>query len=160
MSVHWPTVGPEVRMTVDPLDLDAIIAELGTTPPPWTGLPSGTTIGHVHLQVGDLRAAEAFYVGVLGFSVMQRFGSSALFVAAGGYHHHLGLNTWAGPGAPPPPLGSLGLHHYTIYLPHQQALMNVQARVDAAGLGYEMTPAGLWLRDPAQHGLLLTASSV
>lgn len=150
----WPRAGHEVRMSVDPLDIDGLLRELGVHEP-WTGLAAGTTVGHVHLHVNDLRAAEGFYVGVLGFEVMQRFGSSALFVAAGGYHHHLGLNVWAGVGAPPPPADAVGLRHYAVRLPDAAALAAVVARVRAAGLPLEETAAGLLVRDPAQNGVLL-----
>ncbi len=151
----WPTAGREVRMAVDPLDIDGLLGELGGTPGPWAGLPAGTTIGHVHLQVADLRAAEAFYVGVLGFEVMQRFANSALFLSAGGYHHHLGLNVWAGVGAPPPPPDAVGLRHYAVRLPDRLALEAVVGRVRAAGLSVEERPDGVLVRDPAQNGVLL-----
>ncbi len=154
----WPKSGSEVRMTVDPLNIESILGELGE-PEPWAGLPAGTTIGHVHLHVSDLRSAEAFYVGLLGFEVMQRFGNSALFVAAGGYHHHLGLNIWAGVGAPPPPADAVGLRHYAIRLPDAAALEAVVARLRAAGLPLEECCAGLLVRDPAQNGVLLLGAN-
>lgn len=149
---QWPKAGAEVRMTVDPLDFDGLLAELDDRP--WEGLAAGSVIGHVHLHVSDIPAAEAFYCGLLGFEVMQRFGPSALFVSAGGYHHHLGLNTWQGVGAPPPPADALGLRFYEIRLP-VPALEAVAARVRAAGLPLEERDGGLFLRDPAQNGLLL-----
>lgn len=155
----WPKAGREVRMTVDPLDIDSILGELGGAPGPWEGLPAGTTIGHVHLHVADLRSAEAFYVGVLGFEVMQRFGNSALFVAAGGYHHHLGLNIWAGAGAPPPPPDAVGLRHYAVRLPDADALDALVGRVRAAGLPLEATADGYFVRDPSQNGVLLVVAN-
>ncbi|HMQ29122.1 MAG TPA: VOC family protein [Chloroflexaceae bacterium] len=155
----WPKAGDEVRMTVDPLDIEAILGELDSASGPWAGLPAGTTIGHVHLHVADLRAAEEFYVGVLGFEVMQRFGNSALFVAAGGYHHHLGLNIWAGVGAPPPPADAVGLRHYAVRLPDQAALDAVLGRVRAAGLPVEEAGAGLFVRDPSQNVVLLALAN-
>ena len=85
------------------------------------GSRPGTVIGHVHLHVARLEEAERFYVGVLGFQLMQRYGPSALFVSAGGYHHHIGLNTWAGVGAPPPPPGAIGLRHFVVQLPSAAA---------------------------------------
>ncbi len=155
----WPKAGDEVRMSVDPLDIENLLAELGGAPGPWAGVPAATTIGHVHLHVSDLRAAETFYVGVLGFQVMQRFGGSALFVAAGGYHHHLGLNIWAGVGAPPPPPDAVGLRHYAVRLPDASALAAVVGRVRAAGVPLEETAQGLFVRDPAQNGVLLTVAN-
>ncbi len=154
----WPRVGHELRMTVDPLDIVSIMAELGRDAPAWTGLPAGTTVGHIHLQVADLRTAEQFYVGLLGLSVMQRFSGSALFVAAGGYHHHLGLNTWAGVGAPLPPPDAPGLRHMVLQFPDQATLTAVEARLRKAELSVEVRPTGLFLRDPSQHGLLLTVA--
>lgn len=155
LRAAWPRAGREVRMTVDPLDLNDIVGALGPVAEPWAGLPIGTTIGHIHLHVGDLRAAEAFYAGVLGLEVMQRFGSSSLFLAAGGYHHHLGLNTWAGVGTPPAPPDCVGLRHYTLRLPDDAALAEVVGRVRAAGLPLELTAEGLLTRDPAQNGVIL-----
>jgi catechol 2,3-dioxygenase len=149
----WPTAGPEVRMTVDPLDIDNLRAEDDAAP--WSGLPAGTILGHIHLHVADLPSAEAFYVDLLGFSVMQRFGSSALFVAAGGYHHHLGLNTWAGVGSPPPPPNAVGLAYFTIHLPDEAARAAVIDRIRAANYPHEPHPDGIMLRDPAQNALII-----
>jgi catechol 2,3-dioxygenase len=152
---QWPHTGREVRMAVDPLDIDGVLGELAGDTQPWDGLDPATTLGHMHLHVADLGAAEAFYCGVLGFEIMQRFGGSALFVAAGGYHHHIGLNIWAGAGAPPAPPESAGLRHYVVRLPSQPALDEVLARVRAADLPLEQTDAGWLLRDPSSNGVLL-----
>jgi catechol 2,3-dioxygenase len=94
---------------------------------------------------------------VLGFEVMQRYGPGALFVAAGGYHHHVGLNTWAGVGAPPPPPGALGLRHFVVTLPDEAARASVVARVRAAGVAVESADGGLLVHDPAKNAILLTA---
>jgi catechol 2,3-dioxygenase len=147
----WPRAGREVRMTVDPLDVDGLLGELDETP--WAGMAPGTTVGHVHLHVADLAATEAFYGGLLGFELMQRF-PGALFMAAGGYHHHLGLNTWAGAGAPPPPADAAGLRRFTITLP-ADGLEELGARIRGAGLPAEDSPAGLVVRDPSQNAILL-----
>jgi catechol 2,3-dioxygenase len=149
----WPRMGREVRMAVDPLDLDGLLAELDSTP--WTWMPAGTTMGHMHLHVADLGATERFYGGVLGFELMQRF-QGALFMAAGGYHHHLGLNVWAGVGAPPPPPDSTGLRRFTVRLPNAEAMAAVVERVREAGVPFEELPEGVQVRDPAQNVLLLT----
>lgn len=149
----WPRSGREVRMTVDPLDVDGLLAELDGTP--WEGMAAGTTVGHVHLHVADLAATEAFYGGILGFELMQRF-PGALFMAAGGYHHHLGLNTWAGQGAPPPPSDAAGLRRFSVLLPDGAALEEVAGRVRAAGLPAEALPEGLLVRDPSQNAILLS----
>ena len=154
---QWPYLGGQLQMAVDPLDVDGIVAELDGDPRPWDGLAPETVIGHMHLHVADLRAAEAFYHGLLGFDVMVRYGPSALFVAAGGYHHHLGLNTWAGLGAPPPPAGSAGLRYFAVRLPDPAALEQVLARARAAGLAAEQIDAGWLLRDPSRNGVVLSA---
>jgi catechol 2,3-dioxygenase len=94
---------------------------------------------------------------VLGFELMQRYGRGALFVSAGGYHHHIGLNTWAGVGAPPPPPGAIGLRHFTIVLPDQDALAEVTARLDAAAIAFERAEAGVLVRDPSSNDIILAA---
>lgn len=103
----------ELAMATDPLDLQGVHDEPGAELP-WTGLESGTVMGHVHLHVPHLDTAEAFYCGRVGFEPIVRRYPGALFVAAGRYHHHLGMNTWVGVGAPPPPANAVGLRSFTI----------------------------------------------
>lgn len=110
---EWPARNGQLVMATDPLDLQGVFDEPGAETP-WTGLESGTVIGHVHLHVPHLDTAEQFYCGRIGFEPTVRGYPGALFVAAGGYHHHLGLNTWAGIGAPPPPEHAVGLRAFTI----------------------------------------------
>jgi catechol 2,3-dioxygenase len=151
---EWPYAGGQLRMGADPIDLDELFAakaETGDAAP----LAPGTVIGHVHLHVSRLDEAERFYVGVLGFELMQRYGPSALFVSAGGYHHHIGLNTWAGVGAPPPPPGAIGLHHFIVQLPTAAAVEEVAARARAAGVPTEAVAGGFLVRDPAGNRLKL-----
>ena len=152
---EWPHRNGQLQMAVDPLDIDGILAELERDDRPWAGLDPQTRMGHMHLHVADLRAAEQFYHGVLGFDVIVRYGPSALFVSAGGYHHHLGLNTWAGVGAPPAPEGSAGLRWFVVRLPNVAALDQVAERVRAAGLAIDQTEAGLLVRDPSQNSVVL-----
>ena len=109
----WRVMNGEVMMATDPLDLRELHDEPGAERA-WAGLERNTTIGHVHLHVPHLDTAEAFYCGRVGFQPMLRGYPGALFVAAGGYHHHLGLNTWTGIGAPPPPEHAVGLRSFTI----------------------------------------------
>jgi len=90
---------------------------------------------------------------------MQRYGPSALFVSAGGYHHHVGLNTWAGVGAPPPPPGAIGLRHFMVRLPDRSAVDRVVSRVRTAGIPIEEIEGGILVRDPAQNAILLTAQA-
>jgi catechol 2,3-dioxygenase len=151
---EWPVVNGALRMGAEPIDLDALLEDAGRADS-GAGLPEGTVVGHVHLHVARLEDAHAFYVGVLGFEVMQRYGPSALFVAAGGYHHHIGLNTWAGVGAPPPPPGAIGLRHFVVQLPTADTLAAVADRARAAGIAPEPLEGGLLIHDPAKNAILL-----
>lgn len=110
---EWQTRNGELAMATDPLDLQGVFDEPGAETP-WQGIEPGTVIGHVHLHVPHLDTAERFYCGRIGFAPTVRSYPGALFVAAGGYHHHLGLNTWTGVGAPPPPEHAVGLRSFTI----------------------------------------------
>ena len=119
-----------------------------------------TCIGHAHLKVADLERALKFYVGVLGFELMQRFGSQAAFVSAGGYHHHIGLNTWESKGGLPPPPGTTGLYHVAILYPTRAALADAVRRVLAAGVELDGAAdhgvsEAIYLRDPDGNGLEL-----
>lgn len=120
----------------------------------------GTRIGHVHLKVADLDRAIDFYRGVLGFSLTQRMGDSAAFLAAGGYHHHIGLNTWESKGGPPPPAGATGLYHVAILYPSRAALADALRRLKAAGIRLDGASdhgvsEALYLRDPDGNGVEL-----
>jgi catechol 2,3-dioxygenase len=117
-------------------------------------------IGHVHLKVADLERSLAFYCGVLGFTLTQRMGDSAAFVAAGGYHHHIGLNTWESAGGSPPPPGTTGLYHFAILYPTRAALADALRRLAAAGVPLDGASdhgvsEALYLRDPDQNGVEL-----
>jgi len=151
---EWPYAGGHLRMGADPIDLDELLDEK-TEHDDSATLAGGTVIGHVHLHVSRLDDAERFYVGVLGFELMQRYGPSALFVSAGGYHHHIGLNTWAGVGAPPPPPGAIGLRHFLVRLPTTAAVEAVAARARTAGAPTEIVEGGFLIRDPAGNALKL-----
>jgi len=109
----WRRTNGELAMATDPLDLQAVASEPGADTP-WQGLGSGTVIGHLHLHVSRLDEGEAFYCGEIGFEPVVRSYPGALFVSAGGYHHHLGMNTWVGEGAPPPPENAVGLQSFTV----------------------------------------------
>ena len=120
----------------------------------------GTRIGHVHLKVADLERSLDFYCGVLGFQVMQRWGAQAAFISAGGYHHHIGLNTWDSQGGSPPPPGSTGLYHLAILYPSRAALADALRRLVAAGITLDGAAdhgvsEALYLRDPDQNGVEL-----
>jgi catechol 2,3-dioxygenase len=143
---EWPYVGGHLQMGAEPLDFDNLLGEQGGAGD-GAALARATVIGHVHLHVSRLADAEHFYVNVLGFELMQRYGPSALFVSAGGYHHHIGLNTWAGVGAPPPPAGALGLRHFAVTLPTEAAVADVMQRVRGTGIPVEAVEGGHLVRD-------------
>jgi len=133
-----------------------------TAEPQSTSRPiiAGTRIGHVHLKVADLDRALGFYCGVLGFELMQRYGAQAAFISAGGYHHHIGLNTWESKGGHPPPPGSTGLFHTAILYPTRAALADALVRVLQAGIPLDGASdhgvsEALYLRDPDENGVEL-----
>jgi catechol 2,3-dioxygenase len=120
----------------------------------------GVRIGHVHLKVADLDRALAFYCGVLGFELMQRYGTQAAFVSAGGYHHHIGLNTWESQGGSPPPPGTTGLYHVAILYPTRAALADALVRLAEADIALDGASdhgvsEALYLRDPDGNGVEL-----
>lgn len=119
----WRRVGRELMMATDPIDLGGLLEAAGDAP--WTGAPHGTTMGHLHLHVGDLEQAGAFYSESVGFDRTVWHYPGALFLAAGGYHHHLGTNTWAGPGATPPEPHDARLLEWTVVLPDAMSLSEV-----------------------------------
>jgi catechol 2,3-dioxygenase len=127
--------------------------------PPYT-IPARATIGHVHLKVADLERALRFYCDVLGFTLTQRYGVQAAFVSAGGYHHHIGLNTWESAGGSPPPRGSTGLYHVAILYPTRRDLAVALRRVLDAGVVLDGASdhgvsEALYLRDPDENGIEL-----
>jgi catechol 2,3-dioxygenase len=123
-------------------------------------IPNGTRIGHVHLKVAEIERALDFYCGVLGFELMQRFGSQAAFVSAGGYHHHIGLNTWESEGGKPPPAGTTGLYHLAILYPTRADLGRALRRlirngVKLDGAADHGVSEALYLHDPDENGVEL-----
>jgi catechol 2,3-dioxygenase len=154
---QWPVRDGSVQMATLPLDLDGVLGELRREDAT-AGMPTGTRMGHVHLNVGDLGAAEAFYSGALGFEVTVRGYPGALFVSAGGYHHHLGLNTWAGEAAPAPPPGSLGLRQFEIILPSPESLAFEEDRLREAGAEPDREGDRVRVTDPSGNRVVLTAA--
>ena len=173
---QWPRSNGQLQMATLPLDLDHLLGELTSpaaattatgssapksmanaaslSPAPDT-VPAGTRMGHVHLQVSDLNEAEEFYNGVLGLEVTVRGYPGALFVSAGGYHHHIGLNTWRSAGANPPPSGSIGLRDFEVVLADERALEEVMGRVEAAGIAADAVAHGVRVRDPSGNAVVL-----
>ncbi len=151
---EWRREGGEIAMDTLPLDVEGV---LGALPEGGDdeGVPPGTTMGHVHLQVRDLDEAEDFYGAALGFEPTARNYPGALFVSAGGYHHHLGLNTWGTAGAPPPPSGARGLRAVRVVVPSDAELSRVAGRLEARGIGSSRSDEGLRITDPAGNPVLV-----
>jgi len=154
---EWRYRDGRLEMATLPLDLDGLIAELAGAEPDGAPMPGGTRIGHVHLNVSELDGSEAFYAGALGLDVTVRGYPGALFLSAGGYHHHIGLNTWTGEGAPPPPHGALGLAWFEVVTPSAAELARVEQRMRAAGLDPERREAGVLATDPSRNRVLIGA---
>ncbi len=156
---QWPGQNGQIEMYTHQLDLEGLMEELNQSNLSGNGLNPKTTIGHVHLKVRSVPEAEDFYTGVLGFDLIQHFGHSAGFVSAGGYHHHIGFNTWESLGAPPPPDNATGLQYFSILLPNQQSFEDVVKRLHNSGTPIEKKDGGLFLRDPSQIGILLASET-
>jgi catechol 2,3-dioxygenase len=155
---EWRYEGGQLAMATLPLDLDGVMAELDGDDAQ-AGAP-GTHIGHVHLQVSQIPPAESFYAGDLGLDVTTSRYPGALFMSAGGYHHHIGTNTWASANAPAARVGSRGLRRYTIVLPDAAELQRVGAQMRAAGHELEEVDGGVEAVDPSgNHALLTSATS-
>ena len=163
---EWPRgADGAIAMVTDPLDLDRLLDEAAVdrsrlralSPEDLPVAPEGTRMGHVHLHVADLEAAKRFYVDVVGFDLVARYGAEALFVSAGGYHHHVGLNTWAGRGAPAPPPGSAGLRWFALEHSTSAEREKTLARIRAEGIPVETAAGDPLVRDPSGNGLRLTA---
>jgi len=157
---QWPLEDDQIAMGTDPLDLEGLLREADRDPAPWAGIDPRTDIGHVHLHVSDLAKAEAFYAGMLGMEVTQRSYPGASFLSAGGYHHHLGLNTWAGVGAPAPPHDATGLVSYAFLLPDRESWQALISRLEQAGIALESSPeyddaSSALVRDPDGNGVEL-----
>jgi catechol 2,3-dioxygenase len=154
---EWRRNGDELAMATLPLDLESVLGELDPSERQTNGMPGGTTMGHVHLQVADIPAAERFYNRALGLDVMVRSYPGALFLAAGGYHHHIGLNTWQSEGAPPPPEGSLGLDRWELVLPSAAERDSAADRLAEVGADPQRLDEGVVATDPSGNRVLLTA---
>jgi catechol 2,3-dioxygenase len=152
---EWPRdERGRLLMVSDPLDIGDLVRE--GEGGEWKGLAAGTVIGHVHLRVADIPTTEAFYVGVLGFDLMQRYGREAMFVSAGGYHHHVAGNTWSGTGLPAPPPEAIGLRWFEVHLPDEAARARVVERLRVAGASIAQGAEGPLVRDPSGNGIRLT----
>lgn len=146
---EWSWQNGEVAMAVDPIDAEGVLREAGLSNERWSGLPSGTVMGHVHLHVSNLAEAQTFYTEGLGFEVVTSMGGQALFLADQKYHHHIGLNIWNGAGIPALPDNEAGLDYYTLVFADEAKRSQVAERLRS--LGAEVTEAaGYWeTKDPA-----------
>lgn len=147
------------EMGTEALNVGSLLRELGDDPESATfdGLPAGTDMGHVHLRVAEVEPTVGFYRDVLGLELMLRFGRQAAFHAAGGYHHHIGANTWMSAGGAPAPDGAAALRHATVLVPDATELDRVTGRASDAGVEVRPADGGVLVRDPSGNALLLAA---
>ncbi|WP_163539190.1 VOC family protein [Gracilibacillus sp. YIM 98692] len=150
---EWTWQGNQVAMTVDPLDFEDLLKE--GKQGAWQGLPTQTVMGHIHLHVADIPKTKKFYEKGLGFETVCRFGDQALFISTGKYHHHIGLNTWNGVGAPPPSERSVGLESYTIIYPDQEAVQQAVANLKAIGASVKEEKDKTITKDPSGNKIIL-----
>jgi catechol 2,3-dioxygenase len=150
----WRWTNGAVEMATDPVDIRSMAEEGERDAEPWEVIPAGTRVGHIHLQIGDIKAAEHFYHTILGFDVTSHY-PGALFVSAGGYHHHIGLNTWHSLGAQPTPATSVGLQTYVIALPTREGLLEVKERLLAHKVPFEEQEDLIRVNDPWSNEILL-----
>ncbi|AQQ54516.1 VOC family protein [Planococcus lenghuensis] len=150
---EWTWNGEEVVMTVDPLDFDDLLEN--SEPKEWQGLPADTAIGHIHLHTGDLQRSEQFYTEGLGLDIVCRYGSQASFISAGKYHHHIGINTWNGVGAPPPSPHSAGLASYSLMLPDENTRLQIIERLKAKEAPVSEADHGFTTEDPSGNRIQL-----
>jgi catechol 2,3-dioxygenase len=153
-SDTWRSADGQLKMATLPLDADGLLALKQI---PASQLPAGTRLGHIHLHVSHLGDAVHFYERVLGFELMMRYGPSAAFLSSGGYHHHIGLNTWQGEGAPPPPVNAIGLRDFSVILREAEAWAELRRRLDAPENG---DPARFSAVDPSGHAISFEAGWV
>lgn len=154
----WVVAEGQLKMGVDPLDVEGLLNELEPKEEVSPKFPRQTVIGHIHLHVSHIPQSETFYRDVLGMDLIQRYGNSASFLSAGGYHHHVGINTWQGIGAPKPPEGSAGLEFFTVVLPNEPELERIVERLKTFEHPYERIDEGIFLRDPSDNGIMLSTS--
>jgi len=156
---EWTWTGDRVQMATEAIDFDSFFGEVHENDPALADshAPVGTKLGHIHLKVADIPQAGAFYHGVLGFEVVAQM-SSALFVSAGGYHHHIGLNTWQSRGGQPTREPSVGLQEFSLRLPDQAERDRLLTQITVAGIAVDRTADDPVVRDPFQNRIRLTIS--
>lgn len=154
----WTWRDGQLEMATLPLDLQDVLSEIDAASEPVAAMPAGTRMGHVHLNVADLAESERFYGSLIGLDVTVRGYPGALFMSSGGYHHHIGLNTWTGEGAPPPADGALGLTWFEVAMPAGN-MDAFETRLRDAGVLIEERAEGLLIADPARNGVLIRAAA-
>lgn len=153
---EWQWTNGAVQMATDPVDIRSLMEEGKRDAEPWEVIPAGTRVGHIHLQVGDISEARRFYSTILGFAVTADLSAhGALFVSAGGYHHHIGLNTWHSRGAKPTPTNAAGLQTYVIAIPTREGLQEVKQRLIAHHVAFEEQEDSMRVNDPWQNMIVL-----
>lgn len=157
-KAEWTDREGNFYMTTDPLDIKGLLAEISQSSSNWQGIHPETMMGHIHLHVGNLQQNQEFYAGILGFDVMLEWGTAA-FLSAGGYHHHLGMNTWAGVNAPAPSKSALRLLRYEILVPDKLTLQEIRSRLDTFGIDYADYVSSLVLTDPSEIQLALKVAN-
>ncbi|KXH81947.1 VOC family protein [Sporosarcina sp. HYO08] len=155
---EWDWHNGEVAMTVDPLNFRDLLA--GARKQSWNGLPAGTVMGHIHLHVAELKKTEEFYIKGLGFEVVNRYGTQALFIADGKYHHHIALNTWNGVGAPVPSPNHVGLESFTLMLPNEEKKNKVIAQLKNMGAAVTEENGSIVTTDPSGNRIHLSVSVI
>lgn len=151
---EWKMQHGRPQMDTLPLDFEGILAGADGSENAGNKLPADSVLGHMHLHVAQLEQAANFYEEVVGFDLQAQMGRSAAFLSAGGYHHHLGINTWAGEGAPPPPEGAVGLRYFSVELPEEAALKQLMERLQRVQVSYESSAEGLYVSDPSKNKIL------
>lgn len=158
---QWPRCNDQIHMITDPLDIKTLLREVELKTDTWTGIHPESGIGHIHLRVSDLLRAKTFYHNLLGLDVTQQDYPGALFLSAGGYHHHIGLNVWEGVGAPPPPPDAVGLLSFVLFIPDKESWHTLKARVQTAGvrivnhIHHNKYATGILIYDPDGNGVEL-----
>lgn len=153
-SSGWRWNGGQVEMAVDPIDAHGILHEAEGEE--FHGLPSDTVMGHIHLHVSDIKSTEVFYGKGLGFDVVSRFGNQAIFMSTGGYHHHIGLNTWNGVGAPMPDENSAGLNSYTLHFPTEEKRSKIIRQLESIGATVQKQNGKFLTQDPTGNRINLS----
>lgn len=149
---NWTWTSDQVYMVTEPLNIQAILAEATGK---WNGLPAATVMGHIHLSVSNLSAAEEFYTKGLGFDVVTRYGRQALFISTGRYHHHIGLNTWHSENAPKLGENQVGLKTYSLFLDNETQAADMKANLRVIGAPVIEFAGGFQTEDPAGNTVLL-----